>query len=200
MTKSHDDRDDKAPEFDPGSDISQLVADLNRSKTVIHDEPIVMQGESEGTQVDIAVQWNASYEEAIYCFTNNIRNKDGGTHLTGFRAALVRTVDAFARADWYLKNRTVPLDGDAVGEGLTAILSLRHPDPTFSNQREDELVSSEVESIVERVVAEKLGRFFDEHPSDAREIAEKAVFAVRAREAARKAREMVLRRRPQKFS
>jgi DNA gyrase subunit B len=177
------------------SGISQFVADLNASKTVIHDKPIILQGESEGTQVDVAIQWNDSYEEAIYCFTNDIKNKDGGTHLAGFRAALTRTVNAHAHAGGLLTNLKADLGGDDISEGLAAIVSVKHPDPKFSNQSKDELVSSEVEGIVERIVNEKLGRFLEEHAAEARQIIEKAVLAARARDAARKAREMVQRHR-----
>jgi|SRR5262252_3994872 len=194
MTKSHDNRVDDSQEFELGGDTSQLVADLNSSKTVIHDKPIAVQGESEGTQVDIALQWNDSYQEAIYCFTNNIRNKDGGTHLIGFRAALTHTVSACAQANGLLKDLKVGLGGDDISEGLTAIVWLKHPEPKFSDQTKDKLVSSEVNGIVERIVNEKLGRFLEEHPREARQIVEKAVLAARARDAARKAREIVQRR------
>jgi DNA gyrase subunit B len=119
MTKSHDDRADNSHEFELGGDIAQLVANLNASKAVIHDKPIVVQGESEGMQVDIAIQWNDSYHEAIYCFTNNTRNKDGGTHLMG--AALTRTVNACAQAGALLEHLTAGLGGDDISEGLTAI-------------------------------------------------------------------------------
>ncbi len=189
-----DERTDKAHDFKFSGGISQFVADLNVSKTTVHDKPIHVQGEVEGTQVDIALQWNDSYSEAIYCFTNNIKNKDGGTHLTGFRAALTRTVNAYAQAAGLLKDLKNGLGGDDISEGLSAIVSIKHPDPKFSNQPKDKLVSSEVKGIVERVVNEKLGRFLEEHPREAKQIIEKAVLAARARDAARKAREMVQRK------
>jgi DNA gyrase subunit B len=189
-----DERSDKAHEFNFTGGIAQFVADLNTSKTIIHDKPISVLGEVEGTQVDIALQWNDSYQEAVYCFTNNIKNKDGGTHLTGFRAALTRTVNAYAQAAGLLKDLKAGLSGDDISEGLTAIVSIKHPDPKFSNQPKDKLVSSEVKGIVERIVNEKLGRFLEEHPREAKQIIEKAVLAARARDAARKAREMVQRK------
>jgi DNA gyrase subunit B len=189
-----DERADKSHEFKFDGGISQFVADLNASKTAIHDKPIAVQGDVDGTQVDIALQWNDSYQDAIYCFTNNIKNKDGGTHLTGFRAALTRTVNAYAQAAGLLKDLKNGLGGDDISEGLTAIVSVKHPDPKFSNQPKDKLVSSEVKGIVERVVNEKLGRFLEENPRVAKQIIEKAVLAARARDAARKAREMVQRK------
>jgi DNA gyrase subunit B len=189
-----DERSDKSHEFNFGGGISQFVADLNASKTPVHDKPIAVQGEVDGTQVDIALQWNDSYQDAVYCFTNNIKNKDGGTHLTGFRAALTRTVNAYAQSAGLLKDLKAGLSGDDISEGLTAIVSIKHPDPKFSNQPKDKLVSSEVKGIVERVVNEKLARFLGEHPREAKQIIEKAVLAARARDAARKAREMVQRK------
>jgi DNA gyrase subunit B len=189
-----DERADKSHDFNFEGGISQFVADLNTSKTIVHDKPIPVLGEVDGTQVDIALQWNDSYQEAIYCFTNNIKNKDGGTHLTGFRAALTRTVNAYAQAAGLLKDLKNGLGGDDISEGLTAIVSIKHADPKFSNQPKDKLVSSEVKGIVERIVNEKLGRYLEEHPRESKQIIEKAVLAARARDAARKAREMVQRK------
>ncbi|HVZ88027.1 MAG TPA: DNA topoisomerase (ATP-hydrolyzing) subunit B [Polyangia bacterium] len=194
MITIRDERSDKGHDFKFEGGISQFVADLNASKTPVHDKPIPVQGEVDGTQVDIALQWNDSYQDAIYCFTNNIKNKDGGTHLTGFRAALTRTVNAYAQAAGLLKDLKNGLGGDDISEGLTAIVSIKHPDPKFSNQPKDKLVSSEVKGIVERVVNEKLARFLEENPRVAKQIIEKAVLAARARDAARKAREMVQRK------
>jgi DNA gyrase subunit B len=170
------------------------VADLNTSKVAVHDKPIVVDGDVDGTRVEIAMQWNDSYQDAVFCFTNNIKNKDGGTHLTGFRAALTRTVNAYAETAGLLKDLKNGLGGDDILEGLTAVVSVKHPDPKFSNQPKDKLVSSEVKGIVERIVNERLGRFLGEHPKEAKQIIEKAVLAARAREAARKARELVQRK------
>ncbi len=189
-----DDRSGKDHEFHFDGGIVEFVGDLNATKVPIHEKPIAVVGEFEGTQVDIAMQWNDSYQEAIYCFTNNIKNKDGGTHLTGFRAALTRTVNAYAQQAGLFKDLKNGLGGDDISEGLTAIVSVKHPDPKFSNQPKDKLVSSEVKGIVERIVNEKLGRFLEEHPREAKQIIEKAVLAARARDAARKAREMVQRK------
>ncbi|MEO5768610.1 MAG: DNA topoisomerase (ATP-hydrolyzing) subunit B [Polyangia bacterium] len=189
-----DDRTDKSHEFHFDGGIMEFVADLNTTKVSIHDKPIGVVGDVEGTHVDIAMQWNDSYQESIYCFTNNIKNKDGGTHLTGFRTALTRTVNAYAQQAGLLKDLKNGLGGDDISEGLTAILSVKHPDPKFSNQPKDKLVSSEVKGIVERIVNEKLARFLEEHPREAKQIIEKAVLSARARDAARKAREMVQRK------
>jgi DNA gyrase subunit B len=189
-----DERTGKSHDFKFEGGLAQFVADLNSTKMPIHDKPIVVEGEQEGTQVEIAMQWNDSYQDAIYCFTNNIKNKDGGTHLTGFRAALTRTVNGYAQTAGLLKDLKTGLGGDDISEGLTAVVSVKHPDPKFSNQPKDKLVSSEVKGIVERVVNERLGRFFEEHPREAKQIIEKAVLAARARDAARKARELVQRK------
>jgi DNA gyrase subunit B len=189
-----DERTGKSHDFHFEGGIAQFVADLSTSKTVVHEKPVVVEGEVEGTQVEIAAQWNDSFSETIFCFTNNIKNKDGGTHLTGFRAALTRTINAYAQGSTLLKDLKAGLSGDDLSEGMIAVVSIKHPDPKFSNQPKDKLVSSEVKGIVERVVNERLGRFLEEHPKEAKQIIEKAVLAARAREAARKARELVQRK------
>ncbi len=189
-----DERNGKSHEFNFVGGLAQFVADLNTTRVVTHDKPIMVEGEQDGTIVEIALQWNDSYQDSIFCFTNNIKNKDGGTHLTGFRAALTRTVNAYAQATGLLKDLKNGLGGDDISEGLTAVVSVKHPDPKFSNQPKDKLVSSEVKGIVERIVNERLGRFLEEHPREAKQVIEKAVLAARARDAARKARELVQRK------
>jgi len=189
-----DERSGKSHAFEFAGGLAQFVADLNATKVAIHDKPILVEGEQDGTMVEIALQWNDSYQDLIFCFTNNIKNKDGGTHLTGFRAALTRTVNAYAQAAGLLKDLKNGLGGDDITEGLTAVVSVKHPDPKFSNQPKDKLVSSEVKGIVERIVNERLGRYLEEHPREAKLVIEKAVLAARARDAARKARELVQRK------
>jgi DNA gyrase subunit B len=189
-----DERSGKAHEFQFAGGLAQFVADLNSTKVATHEKPILIEGEQDGTLVEIALQWNDSYQDLIFCFTNNIKNKDGGTHLTGFRAALTRTVNGYAQGAGLLKDLKSGLGGDDISEGLTAVVSVKHPDPKFSNQPKDKLVSSEVKGIVERIVNERLGRFLEEHPREAKQVIEKAVLAARAREAARKARELVQRK------
>ncbi len=136
-----DERTGKTHEFHFEGGIAQFVADLSTAKTVVHDKPVVIEGEVEGTQVEIALQWNDSFQETIFCFTNNIKNKDGGTHLTGFRAALTRTVNAYAQGSSLLKDLKAGLGGDDISEGLIAVVSIKHPDPKFCNQPKDKLVS-----------------------------------------------------------
>jgi len=189
-----DERTGKKHEFRYVGGIASFVEDLNTNKQAIHEKPIVVMDEKEGVGVEVAVQWNDSYQEQLYCFTNNIKNKDGGTHLTGFRQALTRTINAYGQQNNLLKEVKSGLGGDDLREGLTAVISVKHPDPKFNNQPKDKLVSSEVTGIVAAVVNEKLGRFLEEHPREARAIIQKALLAARAREAARKAREMVQRK------
>src|SRR5690606_30522895 len=141
--------------------------------------------------VEVAMQWTGAYQETISCYTNNVKNKDGGTHLTGLRAALTKTINAYGAKEGLFKHFKGTLSGEDVREGLTCVLSIKHPDPSFDSQTKSKLVSSEVKGIVEAVVNDKLAQHFEEHPDTARKIIDKAVIAAKAREAARKAREVI---------
>ncbi len=189
-----DERSDKRQEFFSEGGIAAFVAYLNRNKVAIHDDVIHMTDVRDGIEVEIALQWNDSFQEIIYCFTNNIPNRDGGTHLTGFRTALTRTINSYAASKNLIKDLKANLTGDDLREGMTVIINVKHPDPKFNSQVKEKLVSSEVKGIVETVVNDRLGRYLEENPKPARQIIEKVVMAARAREAARKAREMVQRK------
>ncbi|MEM9728177.1 MAG: DNA topoisomerase (ATP-hydrolyzing) subunit B [Myxococcota bacterium] len=174
--------------------IREFVEALNQKKTPLHDSVIYLNAVKEGVDVEIAMQWSDSYNESIFPYTNNVYNRDGGTHLTGLRTALTRVINQYGSREKLLKDLKNPLGGDDVREGLTAIISVKHPDPAFSSQTKDKLVSSEVKGIVESVVNEKLRQYLEENPKAAKRIVEKTVLAARAREAARRAREMVQRK------
>ncbi len=174
--------------------IREFVEMLNKTKQPLHSDVIHIKDKKDGIEVEIAMQWSNSYSQAISCFTNNVHNKDGGTHLTGLRTALTRTINNYGQQSKLLKELKSPLSGDDVREGLTTVISVKHPDPAFSSQTKDKLVSSEVKGIVESVVGERLRQFLDENPKTAKTIVEKCVVAARAREAARKARELVQRK------
>jgi len=166
---------------------------LDRSKSPLHST-VSVNGEKDGISIDIAMQWNDSYHENMLCFTNNIRQRDGGTHLIGYRAALTRIVNKYAGESGIVKKEKITLSGEDAREGLTCVLSVKVPDPKFSSQTKDKLVSSEVRPVVESLVADKLGQWLEEHPADAKVIVNKVLEAALAREAARKARELTRRK------
>jgi DNA gyrase subunit B len=174
--------------------IEAFVRYLDRSKQALHAPPIAIRGERDGILVEVAMEWTDSYHETMLCFTNNIPQKDGGTHLAGFRAALTRTVNAYASDSGIAKKEKVTLSGEDMREGLSCVLSVKVPDPKFSSQTKEKLVSSEVRAAVEGVVADKLAQWFEEHPAEARKVVAKVVEAAAAREAARKARELTRRK------
>ena len=176
--------------------LAEFVTQINSNREVMHQEVIVINGEKDTEKgpvtIELALQWSDAFSETIFCYTNIIRNKDGGTHMTGLRGALTKSVNNYAKKKKFLKGNS--LSGDDVREGLSAIVSVKHPDPSFSSQTKDKLVSSEVTSIVETVVYEKLGEFFEENPSVGKLIVDKALLASKAREAARKARDLTRRK------
>jgi DNA gyrase subunit B len=167
---------------------------LDRNKNALSGDIVHLIGEREGVVIELALQWNDSYHETVLCFTNNIPQRDGGSHLAGFRAALTRTINNYAQSSGQAKRAKLALTGDDAREGLTCVLSAKVPDPKFSSQTKDKLVSSEVRPVVESIVGDRLGQWFEEHPNEARAVVDKIIEAAAAREAARKARELTRRK------
>jgi DNA gyrase subunit B len=185
-----DERDEKKVTFHYTGGIRQFVEYINQNKTAVHPKVLYFEGGRGDIQVEVALQYNDGYQEYVFSFANNINTREGGSHLTGFRAALTRTIGAYAQANGFLKTFKGAITGDDVREGLTAVISVRLPEPQFEGQTKAKLGNSEVRGLVESIVNDKLGQAFEEDPATARRIAEKCVHAAQAREAARKAREL----------
>ncbi len=181
-------------EFHYEGGVEAFVRYLDRNKSSVHADPIWFADDKDGVSVEVAMQWTDSYHENVLCFTNNIPQRDGGTHLSGYRGALTRTIQNYAAETGLLKREKVNLTGEDMREGLTCILSCKVPDPKFASQTKDKLVSSEVRPVVEQIVGDKLGQWFEEHPAEAKIIVSKCVEAAAARDAARKARDLTRRK------
>ena len=189
-----DERHDKKHEFYYEGGIVSFVEHLNRVKTAVHSKVIYLHGDKDGTDVEIALQWNDSYTETVFSFANNINTSEGGTHLSGFKAALTRTINNYAAGSNLLKKDEDNLQGDDVREGLTGVISVKVPEPQFEGQTKTRLGNSDVKGIVEALINERLATYFAEHPGDAKKIASKGIEAARVREATRKAKDLARRK------
>jgi len=190
----HDERDGRSHDFLYEGGIVSFVKHINKNKKVIHPNPIYITRERGGFTLELSMQYNDTYTDEIFTFVNNVNTKDGGTHLSGYRSALTRTINSYAVQNGYLKNAGVSLSGDDVREGLVAVLSIKIPEPQFEGQTKGRLGNSEVKGMVEQIVNEKLGRIFEEEPAVAKGIVGKAISAAQAREAAKKAKDLVRRK------
>jgi DNA gyrase subunit B len=189
-----DERDGKSHKFHYDGGIVSFVQHLNKNKAAVNEKPIYMRGERDGIDAEIALQWNDGYAETLYSFANNINTHEGGTHLSGFRSALTRTINFYASKNNLAKDLKESVTGDDIREGLTAVISVKIPHPQFEGQTKTKLGNTEVKGIVEAIVNDKLGAYLEENPSVARKVIGKAIDAARAREAARKARDLVRRK------
>ncbi len=189
-----DERDGKSHKFRYEGGIVSFVTHLNKNKTAVNEKPIYMRGEKDGTDAEMALQWNDGYAETIYTFANNINTQEGGTHLSGFRSALTRTINFYATKNNLAKDLKESVTGDDIREGLTAVISVKIQNPQFEGQTKTKLGNTEVKGIVEAILNDKLGAYLEENPAVARRIVGKAIDAARAREAARKARDLVRRK------
>ena len=189
-----DERSDKSHEFSYEGGIRSFVEFINRNKTVVNSAPIYMQGARDGVEAEIALQWNDGYADTVYAFANNINTQEGGTHLSGFRAALTRTINSYANRNGLARDLKESIGGDDIREGLVVVVSVKIPQPQFEGQTKTKLGNTEVKGIVEAIVNDRLGAYLEENPAVAKRIVNKAIDAARAREAARKARDLVRRK------